>query len=64
MNRLTLSLFAAAAGGLAMYWLDPDAGFCGVLLTNRVHKTREHIAIRAARPAAYDAMFDALKQDR
>jgi serine-type D-Ala-D-Ala carboxypeptidase len=45
-------------------WLDPDAGFCGVLLTNRVHKTREHIAIRAARPAAYDAMFDALKQDR
>jgi CubicO group peptidase (beta-lactamase class C family) len=45
-------------------WLDPDAGFCGVLLTNRVHKTRDHIAIRAARPLAYDAMFDALKQDR
>lgn len=45
-------------------WLDPDAGFTGVLLTNRVHETREHIAIRAARPVAYDAMFDALKQGR
>lgn len=41
-------------------WIDPDASFVGVLLTNRVHPTREHVAIRAARPAAYDAMFDAL----
>lgn len=41
-------------------WIDPDAAFVGVLLTNRVHPTRDHIAIRAARPAAYDAMFDAL----
>ncbi len=42
-------------------WIDPDADFVGVLLTNRVHPTREHIAIRAARPDAYDAMFDALR---
>lgn len=41
-------------------WIDPDSAFVGVLLTNRVHPTRDHIAIRAARPAAYDAMFDAL----
>jgi CubicO group peptidase (beta-lactamase class C family) len=41
-------------------WVDPDAGFVGVLLTNRVHPTREHLAIRAARPATYDALFDAL----
>ncbi|NUP04549.1 MAG: beta-lactamase family protein [Polyangiaceae bacterium] len=41
-------------------WIDPEQAFVGVLLTNRVHPTREHIAIRAARPAAYDAMFDAL----
>ncbi len=41
-------------------WIDPDAEFVGVLLTNRVHPTREDIAIRGARPAAYDAMFDAL----
>jgi CubicO group peptidase (beta-lactamase class C family) len=41
-------------------WVDPVNEFVGVLLTNRVHPTREHIAIREARPAAYDAMFDAL----
>ncbi|MFO0550262.1 MAG: serine hydrolase domain-containing protein [Polyangiaceae bacterium] len=45
-------------------WIDPDAKFVGVLLTNRVHPTREHIAIRKARPAAYDAMFDALSSTR
>jgi CubicO group peptidase (beta-lactamase class C family) len=42
-------------------WIDPEAGFVGVLLSNRVHPTREHIAIRVARPVAYDAMFDALR---
>lgn len=41
-------------------WLDPDLGFAGVLLTNRVHPTRDHLAIRAARPDAYDRMFDAV----
>lgn len=41
-------------------WIDPDAGFVGVLLTNRVHPTRTALAIRRARPAAYDAMFDAM----
>jgi serine-type D-Ala-D-Ala carboxypeptidase len=41
-------------------WIDPLTEFVGVLLTNRVHPTREHVAIREARPAAYDAMFDAL----
>jgi serine-type D-Ala-D-Ala carboxypeptidase len=41
-------------------WIDPKQAFVGVLLTNRVHPTRDHVAIREARPAAYDAMFDAL----
>ena len=41
-------------------WIDPDAGFVGVLLTNRVHPTRTTLAIRRARPTAYDAMFDAM----
>ncbi|NUO54611.1 MAG: beta-lactamase family protein, partial [Polyangiaceae bacterium] len=41
-------------------WIDPEASFAGVLLSNRVHPTREHIAIRKARPAVYDALFDAL----
>lgn len=41
-------------------WIDPERAFAGVLLTNRVHPTREHLAIRAARPDAYDRMFDAV----
>lgn len=39
------------------FWLDPDAGVVAVLLTNRVHPTRDHVAIRAARPHAHDALF-------
>lgn len=45
-------------------WIDPDSGFVGVLLTNRVHPNRTALAIRQARPAAYDAMFDAMKSAR
>jgi len=41
-------------------WIDPDALFVGVLLTNRVHPLRTSLAIRAARPLVYDAMFDAM----
>jgi CubicO group peptidase (beta-lactamase class C family) len=40
-------------------WIDPDAGVVVSLLTNRVCPTREHVAIRAARPWAHDALFDA-----
>jgi CubicO group peptidase (beta-lactamase class C family) len=38
-------------------WIDPDARAVVVLLTNRVHPTRDHVAIRAARPRAHDALF-------
>ncbi len=38
-------------------WLDPDAGTVVTLLTNRVHPTRDNLAIRAARPRAHDALF-------
>jgi CubicO group peptidase (beta-lactamase class C family) len=38
-------------------WIDPDAGAVVALLTNRVHPSREHLAIRAARPGAHDALF-------
>ena len=41
-------------------WIDPERELVGVLLTNRVHPTRESLAIRAARPAAYDAMAEAI----
>lgn len=38
-------------------WIDPDAGAVVVLLTNRVHPTRDNVRIRAARPVAHDALF-------
>lgn len=41
-------------------WVDPDAALVGVLLTNRVYPTRDHVAIRRARPAAYDAIAEAM----
>jgi CubicO group peptidase (beta-lactamase class C family) len=39
-------------------WLDPDAGVAVSLLTNRVCPTREHVAIREARPWAHDRLFE------
>lgn len=41
-------------------WIDPDAERVGVLLTNRVHPSRETDAIRRARPAVYDALAAAM----
>lgn len=35
-------------------WMDPDSGISCVLLTNRVHPTRENQAIKRARPDVYD----------
>lgn len=37
-------------------WVDPDRALVGVLLTNRVHPSREKTAIRKARPKVYDAI--------
>lgn len=42
-------------------WLDPALGLCAVLLSNRVHPTRNTDLIKKARPAAYDAMILALQ---
>ncbi len=38
-------------------WIDPDADAVVAVLTNRVHPTRENMAIRAARPVVHDALF-------
>jgi CubicO group peptidase (beta-lactamase class C family) len=42
-------------------WIDPDAELVAVLLTNRVHPTRDTEAIKRARPAVYDALWDAMQ---
>lgn len=41
-------------------WCDPDAGVVAVILTNRVHPTRDHLAIRKARPRVQDALISLL----
>jgi uncharacterized protein YbbC (DUF1343 family)/beta-glucosidase-like glycosyl hydrolase len=41
-------------------WIDPDRELFVILLTNRVHPTRENILIRKARPAVADAVVRAL----
>ena len=38
-------------------WIDPDRGIYVVLLTNRVHPTRENDAIRRVRPAVHNAIM-------
>lgn len=43
-------------------WIDPEAAVVVSLLTNRVCPTREHVAIRAARPWAHDALFEASRR--
>lgn len=40
-------------------WCDPGAGICSVLLTNRVHPTRDNPRIRAARPRVHDCLYGA-----
>lgn len=37
-------------------WVDPDRELVGVLLTNRVHPSRESLAIRQVRPKVHDAI--------
>jgi CubicO group peptidase (beta-lactamase class C family) len=45
-------------------WIDPDRRVYVVLLTNRVHPTRDNDGIKHVRPAVHDAIIDALDQDR
>lgn len=41
-------------------WIDPDRQLFVVLLTNRVHPTRENTQIQQVRPALHDAVIQAL----
>jgi CubicO group peptidase (beta-lactamase class C family) len=41
-------------------WMDPERRLFVVLLTNRVHPTRENNAIRLARSSVADAVVRAL----
>jgi serine-type D-Ala-D-Ala carboxypeptidase len=39
-------------------WLDPEARIVAVVLTNRVHPTRDNELLRRLRPETHDAIFD------
>ena len=41
-------------------WIDPEKNVYVVLLTNRVHPTRENDAIKQVRPAVHDAVMNEL----
>jgi CubicO group peptidase (beta-lactamase class C family) len=41
-------------------WLDVERDLYVVLLTNRVHPTRENVRLRALRPRIHDAVVDAI----
>jgi CubicO group peptidase (beta-lactamase class C family) len=43
-------------------WVDPDAKVVVSVLTNRVHPTREHHAIRSARPWAHDGLWERARE--
>ncbi len=55
---------AASLGHLGFtgtsFWLDPARGLAVVLLTNRVHPSRENLRLRDFRPALHDAVVGAL----
>jgi CubicO group peptidase (beta-lactamase class C family) len=59
------SLFSERAFGHTGYtgtslWIDPQRELFVILLTNRVHPTRENTLIREVRPAVADAVVEAL----
>jgi CubicO group peptidase (beta-lactamase class C family) len=47
-------------------WIDFDRSISVILLTNRVHPSRENTAIRTLRPRVHDAVFEEMlfKQDQ
>ena len=58
------SLFSTRAFGHLGFtgtsiWCDPARSMCAVLLTNRVHPTRDNIKIREFRPRFHDAVVSA-----
>lgn len=62
------SLFSARAFGHLGFtgtsiWCDPARALCVVLLTNRVHPTRDNIQIRSYRPHFHDAVVRLLFGD-
>lgn len=59
------SLFSATSFGHLGFtgtslWCDPERELCAALLTNRVHPTRDNVAIRTFRPRFHDEVVAAM----
>ncbi|MEM7585769.1 MAG: serine hydrolase, partial [Acidobacteriota bacterium] len=62
------SLFSASSFGHTGFtgtslWIDPERELFVILLTNRVHPSRDNKLIREVRPAVADAVVQALAED-
>jgi CubicO group peptidase (beta-lactamase class C family) len=62
------ALFSASSYGHTGFtgtslWIDPERELFAILLTNRVHPTRENSKITALRPEFHDAVINALTTD-
>ncbi len=55
-TRLSAAAFGHTGFTGTSLWIDPAAGRYVVLLTNRVHPTRENPGIQRLRPAVHDAL--------
>jgi CubicO group peptidase (beta-lactamase class C family) len=59
-SRLSCSAFGHTGFTGTSMWMDPERRLFVILLTNRVHPTRENNAIRQVRASAADAVVGAL----
>jgi CubicO group peptidase (beta-lactamase class C family) len=61
-GRLSARAFGHTGFTGTSLWIDPERGAYVVLLTNRVHPTRDTPGIREVRPRLHDAVFDELDE--
>ena len=59
-HRLSPNAFRHTGFTGTSLWIDPSQDLYVVLLTNRVHPTRNNDAILELRPAVHDAVVEAL----
>jgi CubicO group peptidase (beta-lactamase class C family) len=57
-TRMSPSAFGHTGFTGTSLWIDPERELYVVLLTNRVHPSRDNDAIRQVRPAVHDAVTD------
>ncbi len=63
-TRMSAAAFGHTGFTGTSLWLDPATGVYVVLLTNRVHPTRDNDRIQQVRPAVHDAVMGELRLPR